>query len=47
MPLVYIGRRHAHLAETGALEDVAPTLLKMMGLSQPQEMTGEALITFE
>lgn len=47
VPLVYIGRRHAHLAETGALEDVAPTLLKMMGLSQPQEMTGEALITFE
>jgi bisphosphoglycerate-independent phosphoglycerate mutase (AlkP superfamily) len=26
---------------------VAPTLLKIMGLSQPQEMTGEALITFE
>jgi 2,3-bisphosphoglycerate-independent phosphoglycerate mutase len=47
VPLVYIGRRRAHLAETGALEDVGPTMLKMMGLSQPQEMTGEALISFE
>ncbi len=47
VPLVYVGRRHAHLAETGALEDVSPTLLKMMGLPQPQEMTGEALINFE
>jgi len=47
VPLVYIGRRHARLADTGALEDISPTLLKMMGLPQPQEMTGEALINFE
>jgi 2,3-bisphosphoglycerate-independent phosphoglycerate mutase len=47
VPLIYIGRRHASLAETGALEDVSPTLLKMMGVSQPAEMTGEALVRFE
>ncbi|MDP2266262.1 MAG: 2,3-bisphosphoglycerate-independent phosphoglycerate mutase [Thiobacillus sp.] len=47
VPLIYIGRRHATLAETGALEDVSPTLLKMMGLPQPPEMTGEALVDFE
>ncbi|MGA7179078.1 MAG: 2,3-bisphosphoglycerate-independent phosphoglycerate mutase [Thiobacillaceae bacterium] len=47
VPLVYIGRRKAHLSETGALEDVSPTLLRMMGLPQPGEMTGEALIKFE
>ncbi|MBU4500070.1 MAG: 2,3-bisphosphoglycerate-independent phosphoglycerate mutase, partial [Gammaproteobacteria bacterium] len=47
VPLVYVGRRHASLAETGALEDVSPTLLKMMGLPQPAEMTGEALVHFE
>ena len=46
VPLVYIGRK-AHLAETGALEDVAPTLLKIMGLQQPAEMTGHPLIEFE
>ena len=31
----------------GALEDISPTLLKMMGLPQPPEMTGEALVQFE
>ena len=29
-----------------ALRDVAPTLLKMMGLPQPPEMTGRPLIEF-
>jgi 2,3-bisphosphoglycerate-independent phosphoglycerate mutase len=47
VPLIYIGRRHAALAETGALEDISPTLLKMMDLPQPPEMTGEALVQFE
>lgn len=47
VPLIYIGRSHATLAETGALEDISPTLLKMMGLQQPPEMTGEALVQFE
>jgi 2,3-bisphosphoglycerate-independent phosphoglycerate mutase len=43
VPLIYIGRQ-ACLADTGALEDIAPTLLKMMGLPQPPDMTGDALI---
>jgi 2,3-bisphosphoglycerate-independent phosphoglycerate mutase len=47
VPLVYVGRSHATLADTGALEDISPTLLKMMGLPQPAEMTGEALVQFE
>lgn len=46
VPFVYVGR-NAKIAETGALEDVAPTLLKMMGLPQPPEMTGRPLIEFE
>ena len=28
----------------GKLADIAPTILKIMGLSQPEEMTGECLI---
>ena len=32
------------LRADGALRDVAPTLLQMMGLPQPQEMTGRSLI---
>jgi 2,3-bisphosphoglycerate-independent phosphoglycerate mutase len=47
VPLIYVGRREAALAETGALEDISPTLLKMMGLPQPPEMTGEPLVQFE
>jgi 2,3-bisphosphoglycerate-independent phosphoglycerate mutase len=43
VPFIYVGR-HARIADTGALEDIAPTLLKMMGLPQPQDMTGDALI---
>ncbi|MEJ5210611.1 MAG: 2,3-bisphosphoglycerate-independent phosphoglycerate mutase [Burkholderiales bacterium] len=46
VPLIYIGHRRARLADTGALEDVAPTLLRMMGLPQPSEMTGHPLIEF-
>ncbi|MBI5329182.1 MAG: 2,3-bisphosphoglycerate-independent phosphoglycerate mutase [Betaproteobacteria bacterium] len=45
VPFLYIGRP-ARLEPEGALEDVAPTLLKMMGLPQPGEMTGHALIDF-
>ena len=47
VPFMYIGRRQAVMAETGALKDISPTLLKMMGLPQPAEMTGEALVQFE
>ena len=32
------------LREGGRLADVAPTMLKMLGLPQPQEMTGESLL---
>lgn len=45
VPLLYIGRK-ASAAAGGALQDVAPTLLKIMGLPQPAEMTGKPLITF-
>ncbi len=45
VPMIYIGRAAA-LAEDGALSDLAPTLLNMMGVAQPSEMTGKNLITF-
>ena len=46
VPFIYVGRK-AKLANTGALSDVAPTLLTMMGVPQPAEMTGKSLIKFE
>lgn len=43
VPFIYVGRP-ANMASTGALSDIAPTLLTMMGLPQPPEMTGKSLI---
>jgi 2,3-bisphosphoglycerate-independent phosphoglycerate mutase len=45
VPLLYVGRR-AKIAGRGALQDVAPTLLEMMGLPPPPQMTGKSLIRF-
>ncbi|MBI3545035.1 MAG: 2,3-bisphosphoglycerate-independent phosphoglycerate mutase [Gammaproteobacteria bacterium] len=44
VPFVYVGRP-ASLASTGALEDIAPTMLYLLGLPLPTEMTGRALIS--
>lgn len=44
VPFIYIGRK-AQIASTGALQDIAPTMLSLMGLPQPQEMTGKPLTT--
>lgn len=43
VPLVYIGR-DGELVEGGALCDIAPTLLNILGLEQPEEMTGHSLL---
>lgn len=45
VPLLYIGRP-AQLANTGALSDIAPTLLALMGVPQPAEMSGNNLVKF-
>jgi 2,3-bisphosphoglycerate-independent phosphoglycerate mutase len=46
VPFLYIGRP-ATLQEGGALKDIAPSLLTMMGLPQPAEMTGHSLIQLQ
>ena len=44
VPCIYVtARKDAHV-ENGRLADVAPTLLTIMGLPQPKEMTGKSLI---
>jgi len=48
VPLLYIGRQASIAPQgEGALRDIAPTLLAMMGVPQPAAMTGHALIRFE
>ena len=44
VPLIYVGR-NAQTAKTGALSDIAPTILALMDLPQPEEMTGSNLLT--
>ena len=46
VPLILIDPAHkgATLREGGKLSDVAPTMLKLMALPQPSEMTGESLV---
>jgi 2,3-bisphosphoglycerate-independent phosphoglycerate mutase len=46
VPCLYVGRA-ATPRGPGALQDIAPTLLAMMGLPQPEEMTGHALFDIE
>ncbi len=43
VPFVYVGRP-ATVVPDGALQDIAPTLLALMGLPKPAEMTGHSLV---
>ena len=45
VPLVYFGAAKATLRDGGALCDLAPTVLALIGLPQPTEMTGTNLLT--
>ena len=45
VPLVYLGRP-ARLSAGGALKDLAPSALALMGLQPPAEMTGHSLVEF-
>ena len=44
VPCVYVTARQDATVADGILADVAPTILKIMGIEQPAEMTGHALI---
>jgi 2,3-bisphosphoglycerate-independent phosphoglycerate mutase len=44
VPLVYCGRK-AKATGGGALRDIAPTMLYLLGITPPSEMTGRSLLT--
>ena len=46
VPIIVVSDRVASV-ENGVLADVAPTVLKLMGLEQPAEMNGKALVEFK
>ncbi|MBK82095.1 MAG: phosphoglycerate mutase (2,3-diphosphoglycerate-independent) [Gammaproteobacteria bacterium] len=47
VPLVYVGPQQVRFEADGALSDVAPTLLSLMHLEVPQEMTGRSLVQIQ
>ena len=49
VPLVYLGHRKTSIARplVGTLADLAPTILKLMNIEQPKEMTGKCLLTIK
>ena len=44
VPVLLLGARNRALLTEGRLADIAPTLLELMGLPQPAEMTGVSLL---
>lgn len=44
VPFVYIGRDARIIKEDGKLSDIAPTMLYLLDLAQPLEMTGSSLL---
>ena len=45
VPLLLVGARNRSLVAEGRLADIAPTLLELMDLPKPPEMTGTSLLT--
>ena len=46
VPFIYVGRK-AHMREGGRLCDIAPTMLYLMGMEIPAEMTGKSIVTLD
>jgi 2,3-bisphosphoglycerate-independent phosphoglycerate mutase len=44
VPLLLFGARNRALVGEGRLADIAPTLLELMELPKPKEMTGHSLL---
>lgn len=46
VPFIYVGRK-ATMRQGGRLSDIAPTMLYLMGMEIPKEMTGKSIITLD
>lgn len=44
VPLIIAGAGNVEIREGGVLADLSPTMLKVLGLEQPEEMTGTSII---
>ena len=46
VPFLYVGRK-AHMRADGRLSDIAPTMLYLLGMQAPEQMTGKSIITLD
>jgi len=44
VPFIYLGRPASIIKQSGALSDIAPTMLTLLGLPIPEEMTGTSIL---
>jgi len=44
VPFYFITEKRVKLKEGGRLADISPTILSILNIEQPPEMTGESLI---
>jgi 2,3-bisphosphoglycerate-independent phosphoglycerate mutase len=44
VPFIVVSNDNYELRETWSLADIAPTVLKILGIEKPAEMTGQSLI---
>src|SRR5690606_42079632 len=47
VPFIYVGKRPASIRAGGVLADVASTLLTLMGLPVPAELTGKTIVELQ
>ncbi|UPQ82587.1 2,3-bisphosphoglycerate-independent phosphoglycerate mutase [Pseudomonas knackmussii] len=47
VPFIYYGKRPLRIRKGGVLADVAPTMLTLLGLPVPAEMTGRSVVELE
>ena len=45
VPLFYVGEQNVTIRAGGVLSDIAPTLLHLMDIGPPTEMTGQNLLS--
>jgi 2,3-bisphosphoglycerate-independent phosphoglycerate mutase len=46
VPFIVMDEKVSKISDNGSLSDIAPTILAMMDLEAPREMTGKNLVTF-
>ena len=44
VPFIVVNNKRKYILREGILADIAPTMLELMGMEQPEEMTGQSLI---